>query len=199
MSDFEGNVLFFDTETTGLPLNYKDPSSEVDNWPRMVQLAFILCSSSGNVLESVNYIIKPDGYDIPDSVSDIHGVTMEVAENEGVDLRIVLEHFRKMLDNSCCLIAHNVEFDSKVVGCEFYRVFGEDFLIGKRMMCTMKNHNVIEYCALPPFRYGSYKWPTLTQLHVRLFSAEFEGAHDASADVLVLKKCFWELVGLGVL
>jgi len=28
--------LFFDTETTGLPRNWKAPVTDLDNWPRMV-------------------------------------------------------------------------------------------------------------------------------------------------------------------
>ena len=61
--------LFFDTETTGVPQDYKAPSSDTDNWPRMVQLAWILTDDEGSRLHSGNLIIRPDGFEIP--VSDI--------------------------------------------------------------------------------------------------------------------------------
>ncbi len=34
--------VFFDTETTGLPLNWKAPVTELENWPRLIQLAYIV-------------------------------------------------------------------------------------------------------------------------------------------------------------
>jgi uncharacterized protein YprB with RNaseH-like and TPR domain len=33
--------LFFDTETTGLPKNWKAPVTDLNNWPRLVQFAFL--------------------------------------------------------------------------------------------------------------------------------------------------------------
>jgi len=33
--------LFFDTETTGLPKNWKAPIEDLNNWPRLVQLAWL--------------------------------------------------------------------------------------------------------------------------------------------------------------
>lgn len=33
--------LFFDTETTGLPKSWKAPVTDLNNWPRMIQLAFL--------------------------------------------------------------------------------------------------------------------------------------------------------------
>jgi hypothetical protein len=33
--------LFFDTETTGLPSNYKAPATDLNNSPRLVQLAWL--------------------------------------------------------------------------------------------------------------------------------------------------------------
>ena len=35
--------LFFDTETTGLPRNWKAPVTHLNNWPRMIQIAWIAC------------------------------------------------------------------------------------------------------------------------------------------------------------
>ena len=36
--------LIFDTETTGLPRNFKAPITDTDNWPRVVQLGTMLLS-----------------------------------------------------------------------------------------------------------------------------------------------------------
>jgi DNA polymerase III alpha subunit (gram-positive type) len=53
--------LVFDTETTGLPLNYNAPLSDSDNWPRMVQIAWQLHDEEGKLIENQDYIIKPEG------------------------------------------------------------------------------------------------------------------------------------------
>ena len=64
--------LFFDTETTGLPKNWRAPVADLNNWPRLVQLAYLYCDGDGNTLLSGDYIIKPDGFLIPESASIIH-------------------------------------------------------------------------------------------------------------------------------
>lgn len=69
--------LFFDTETTGLPKNWKAPSSAVNNWLRMVQIAWVLADDEGAVLETFSAIIRPEGCTIPREASDIHRVTQE--------------------------------------------------------------------------------------------------------------------------
>jgi len=70
--------LFFDTETTGLPLNWKAPVTHVNNWPRMVQLAYLYYDTDGKMIDSGDYIIKPEGFTIPAEVSRIHGFAAAV-------------------------------------------------------------------------------------------------------------------------
>lgn len=48
-----------------------------------------------------------------------------------------------------------------------------------------------DYCAIEGY-YG-YKWPKLSELHIKLFGYDFEEAHNAAADIDATAKCFWEL------
>jgi DNA polymerase-3 subunit epsilon len=185
--------LFFDTETTGLPLSWNAPASNTSNWPRMVQLACLLTDPDGIIIEQRNFIIKPEGYTIPSEASNIHGITTERANREGLDLNASLSDFSSLLVRATHLVAHNMEFDEKIVGAEFHRKFGSDPLPSKAKFCTMKNPQVIEHCSIPPFRYGSYKWPKLSELHTKLFGVDFDEAHDASVDIKATAKCFFEL------
>ena len=57
--------LIFDTETTGLPRNYNAPISDLDNWPRMVQIAWQLHDDAGALLHHDSIIIKPEGIQFP--------------------------------------------------------------------------------------------------------------------------------------
>jgi DNA polymerase III epsilon subunit-like protein len=87
------------------------------------------------------------------------------------------------------LVAHNIDFDTNVVGAELVRAEIDNPLPEKRRRCTMKES--ADYCKLPG-KYG-YKWPSLTELHEILFGSPFEGAHDAAADCLACMNCFFEL------
>ena len=52
--------LIFDTETTGLPKNWNAPVTDVDNWPRCVQIAWQLHDREGKLLEDAYKILRSD-------------------------------------------------------------------------------------------------------------------------------------------
>lgn len=185
--------LFFDTETTGLPKNWKAPLSDLNNWPRMVQLAYLLYDNNGKMISGGDYIIKPVGYTIPAEVAKIHGITTERALREGVALLGVLQEFNEMINDANVLVAHNISFDEKIVGAEFLRHKMPDSIAPKKKICTMQSST--NFCAISG-PYG-YKWPKLSELHYKLFNYHFEEAHNAAADINATAKCFWELKRLG--
>ena len=94
-------------------------------------------------------------------------------------------------------MGHNVEFDKNIVGCEFLRIEMNDLLSDYPLLDTMKEST--EYCQIPGRRGGGFKWPSLTQLHEKLFGEDFDEAHNASADVEATTRCFLELVRLDVI
>lgn len=185
--------LFFDTETTGLPKNWKAPVTNLNNWPRMIQIAWIFCDEKGSRLASDDFIIKPENFIIPKAASNIHGISTEKAIAEGELLENVLQQFNDLVAQSDYIIAHNISFDEKILGAELLRKKVNSNFKSKRKLCTMKAST--NYCKIPG-HYG-YKWPTLSELHIKLFGEDFEGAHDASADIMATEKCFWEMKRLG--
>lgn len=187
--------LFFDTETNGLPRNWRAPLSDLNNWPRLVQLAWQLYDGQGNLLGAGDRIIRPEGFTIPVQASSIHGITTERALREGIALTDALGEFRDQLAGAQYLVAHNMSFDEKIVGAEFLRTTRNNPLEGRRKLCTMER--TTDFCAIPG-NYG-YKWPKLSELHVRLFGEDFEEAHNAAADIGATAKCFWELKRRGIL
>ncbi|MEZ4826100.1 MAG: 3'-5' exonuclease [Bacteroidia bacterium] len=188
--------LFFDTETTGLPKNWKAPVTDLPNWPRMVQLAWLVYDEAGKEVSRVNYLIQPKGYRIPVGVSMMHGITTERAAKEGIPLEAALAAFAGAVEDAVQLVAHNIAFDEKIVGAEFLRMGISSQLFDKPRLCTMKS--TIDYCRLPG-NYGKYKNPSLTELHQKLFGHKFDDAHDALADVAACARCFFELRELGVM
>lgn len=189
--------LIFDTETTGLPRDYNAPISNSDNWPRMVQLAWQLHDETGKLISAKNYIIKPVGFDIPIAVANVHGITTERALKDGVDLQFALEAFKLDLEKTTYNVGHNIEFDINIVGAEFYRLVIENELANKVLLDTMKSS--VDFCALKGGRGGGFKYPKLTDLHIKLFNKDFGDAHDAAYDVDATARCFFELLKLNVI
>lgn len=187
--------LFFDTETTGLPRNWKAPVSDTDNWPRMVQLAWLVYDSQGQRQAAQNFIIRSEGYTIPKAASDLHGITTAVATETGTDLQDVLTLFVDQVRAAECLVAHNMSFDERIVGAELIRKEMSSELFERERICTMQA--ATDFCALSG-PYG-YKWPKLSELYVKLFGESFDDAHDAAADVDATARCFWEMRALGLL
>jgi len=188
--------LFFDTETSGLAKNYSAPIDKIDNWPRIVQIAWKLYDKDGINIDTQSFIVKPDGFKIDEASIKIHRITEERAYKEGVDLLYALEEFEKVVKRSKYLIAHNIPFDEKVTGCELFRLNKKNFINDCIHVDTMRT--TIEYCAIPSKR-GGYKFPTLSELYKKIFNDYFEEAHDALVDVTALAKCFFALQKLGVL
>jgi DNA polymerase III subunit epsilon len=187
--------LFFDTETTGLPKNYNAPLTKSDNWPRLVQIAWIIMDDAGLEIETHESIIKPEDFNIPYQATKIHGITTEQANIEGVLLETELYKFATAIDKIGILVAHNFDFDSKIIGAEFIRKKILNHLFDKSYICTMKS--TTNFCRLSG-RYG-YKWPTLSELHQKVFGVEFKEAHNAMVDVQACTRCFFQLKKLGVL
>jgi len=44
-----------------------------------------------------------------------------------------------------------------------------------------------------------YKWPTLSELHYKLFNTYYVDKHNAYNDIKATAKCFWELQRIGVI
>jgi len=188
--------LIFDTETTGLPKNYNAPITDTDNWPRMVQISWQLHDDMGKLIEQQDYIIKPEGYNIPFESQNIHGISTELAMQEGHDLQEVLEKFNQVLDQAEFLVGHNLGFDLKIMGAEFYRKNLETRLLKKPVLDTM-TEKTATLCQLPGGKGGRFKMPRLGELYKHLFGKEFAEAHNATADVEATARIFFELIRLG--
>ena len=185
--------LIFDTETTGLPRNYNAPISDLDNWPRMVQIAWQLHDDSGALLHHDSIILKPEGYTIPFNAVQIHGITNERANEEGQDLKNILLQFAEVINKTSYLCGHNIEFDINIIGAEFLRCGLPNIFEGKQTIDT-KSDQTTAFCAIPGGKGGKFKWPTLTELYSKLFNDKFAEAHNAAFDVAATAKVFFEII-----
>ncbi|MGY6742036.1 MAG: DNA polymerase III subunit alpha [Cecembia sp.] len=189
--------IIFDTETTGLPRNYDAPMEDLDNWPRLVQLAWQLHDAKGNLISNNNFIVKPEGFTIPYNAEKVHGISTERASKEGHELNKVLQIFHEDVAKAKYLVGHNIGFDINVVGAEFLR---KEIPMQLREMEELDTKDLAtEFCAIPGGKGGKFKWPTLTELHHKLFGNGFADAHDAAYDVDATAKCFFGLISQQVI
>ena len=185
--------LIFDTETTGLPKRWDAPITDTGNWPRCVQIAWQLHDEMGRIIEHQDYLVQPDGYNIPYDAERIHGISTELAQADGIPLSEVLEKFNVALSKSKFIVGQNLKFDINIMGCEFHRLGIESPMSSMPVLdtCTEVTASLLQ---LPGGRGGKFKLPTLTELHSYLFNKPFAEAHNATADVEATTRCFFELI-----
>ena len=189
-------TLFFDTETTGLPVNKKiDALASNGNWPDLVSISWSLYDSDVCV-KRASHIVKPGGWIIPQESIAIHKITMERAEAEGLPLTQVLEEFRNDLVKCSRVVAHNMNFDKNTLFHAFAWRTGKDprkFWPASGEFCSLeKSKNELKLPARYPKPGDMYKMPRLDELYQATFNEPApEGAHRSDRDVEVLEKIVW--------
>ena len=189
-----GAYLFFDTETAGLPRYRNAPVGDTRAWPRLVQIAWLLCDDGGCIARQDCFVVRPDGFTIPRDAVRVHGITTDLALRSGVPLRVALDGFREATARSSAVVAHNMAFDGAVVAAECARSGVANPLSGIPSVCTMEAS--VRVCGIR--RPGGLKWPTLAELHRTLFGTTYSGAHHAGNDAAACARCFVELKRRGI-
>jgi hypothetical protein len=208
--------LVFDTETTGLPsIKFIGPRY-LDQWPHIVQFSYVIYDNISNTLEINDNIIKiQDNIDISQESIAIHGITKKMTKKYGVKLDEVFQKFFQYVQVADYIIGHNIEFDINMVRVELLRkiyksgnvrvfhnieetgeiqlwkIYLNELQNRENIICTMKTNT--DFCNIQALsKYGkSYiKWPTLIQLHNKLFSTEPKMLHDSFVDILVTLRCY---------
>lgn len=188
-------ILVFDTETTGLPTGRNPSVISTHNWPYMVQLSCILYDTLNNTLiESINEVIKiPDGINISRDSQKLHGISKELTKSQGIDIKIILNRFNKLLNQADTIIGHNISFDKNIIMVESLRnKVIQDFK--KNEYCTMKN--AIQLCNITAYNKNNMpylKYPKLKELYDKLFNYIPEGLHNSMVDVLVCLRCYGKM------
>jgi DNA polymerase III subunit epsilon len=194
-------AMFFDTETTGTPKDYKAPIRQLDNWPRIIQLAWQVADvSTEKLLRSRKFLIKPDGWTIPQEKFWIdNGFFQGESESKGRLMGRVMDVFIHDLNLCDIIVAHNFNFDYPITAAEMIRYNKEPEKRPDRLkICTMENS--VHLCKIPFPRGGrGYKWPKLEELYKYLFKDNMQGMHDAGHDVTACRLSFFELLRRNVI
>ena len=184
MRDF---ILFIDTETSGLPKNWHAPYSEKDNWPFIVQIAWLIYTRTGKLLKTENHYIRDEDFEISPDSQDIHGINSEFLREKGKDRREVmglLQH--DLLKYSPLIVGHFMLLDYHMLGVGFYRAGIQNPVSDLPTFCTME--------LSAGFLSSSHKKHLkLGELYERLFGKPLEQQHNALLDAQATSACFFEL------
>lgn len=192
------DVLFFDTETTGIPERSWNWDTDFEQYPHVVQMAWL----HGCKVET--HIIRPDGWEIPQETVDVHGITTEYALEHGEPFASVVDMFIQDCHDAGLICGHNIHFDTSIIKANILRELGREYYDandvenalykGKRidtMRPTMKWVDV-------RMANGRLKFPNLSELYSRCFPGETFPAHDALEDVKAVAKCLPVILELGL-
>jgi DNA polymerase III epsilon subunit-like protein len=179
--------LFFDTETTGLPDDFNSLSSYSN--VRLVQVAYIVYNNYGGKIYERNYIIKPEGFEIPENSTKIHKISNSLALIAGKSLNKVLIDLNDKINRCSFIVGHNLNFDYNVLLSELNRANITTKIHSRIKICTMKS--TTDYCAITTSK--GYKWPSLAELYKKIFHEDMKEAHNAGKDIEATAKCFWYL------
>ena len=210
-------VLVFDVETSGL-LPKKDKSNPnhipIEAYPHILQLSYALYDISSNQLSDTydTYINVKKEVEISDKITELTGITRRSC-NKGVSMVEALTSFYKAYISSDVIVAHNIDFDKKMILVELERnrpeiikntpecmtIFNSTYeeLNGVEHYCSMRKGTVITNIIVPskyPGKPPSLKWPRLNELYAKLFDGEtVDGLHNAMVDVLVCLRCYMKM------
>lgn len=198
-------AIAFDTETTGLP-NWSMPSGDPSQ-PRVMALAAQLFDDeTGSVLDEMDVLIKPDGWEIPELIANLTGITTEMCEATGVPMEQALGQFVEMWKRADHRVAHNESFDMRMIRIEIMRhpvysmeMVGEvsfaDYWKKAPAYCTQGSSTKL--INLPPtekmIRAGrrTPKSPNLTEAYHFFTGKDLENAHSARADMEACKVVYF--------
>jgi DNA polymerase-3 subunit epsilon len=174
MTETNKTIVSYDTETTGLP-NWKTPSGG-DDQPHVVQIGAVKYNAETEcVVDSIDMIIRPDGWVIPEETIAVHGITNEYALKFGIPEQAAI----KLLLDFCEYserVAYNRTFDQRIIRIGLKRFFDEDI---QEKWANKEDH----HCSMQMARkvIGG-KNPKLTEAFKHFTGEEMEGAHNALAD-----------------
>ena len=193
------DVLFFDTETTGVPDKSYKWDSDFMEYPHVVQIAWM------HGCKTEVHIIRPDGWEIPQETVDIHGITTEYALEHGEPFASVVDMFIQDCHDAGLICGHNIHFDTAIVKANILRELGREYYDANDVETALYKGKRIDTMR-PTMKWvdarmsnGRLKFPNLTELYSRCFPGESFPAHDAMEDVKAIARCLPVILDLGLI
>lgn len=192
------DVLFFDSETTGVPDRSWNWDTDFEKYPHVVQLSWM----HGCKVES--YIIRPEGWEIPEEAEKIHGISTKWATMHGVPFALAVDRFIADCHDAGLICGHNIHFDTGIIKANILRELGREYYDANHVESALYKGKRIDTMR-PTMKWvdarmqnGRLKFPTLSELYSRCFPGETFPAHDAIEDVKAVARCLPVILDLGL-
>lgn len=186
--------LIFDASPQTKPASFKAPFSDTVSWGKLVHLSWILLDENFKPIEDYDCVVKPPGEMYGEKVLSYARLEPEDVTKKAVDVEVMLEYFKKSVDQCMYMFAHNLNVNENLLAAEHIRNGIEITFFKKERFCLMQEGT---YYAKMPARGGGYKWPSLTELHAACFNSGYTPANNARADVIAAARCFIKLMKTG--
>lgn len=185
------NLLFIDTEASGLPKKWNAPYSKVNNWPFSVQISWLIYHRNGDLIKQENHFIRDNDFKITPAAQDIHGITHEFLNQHGEPRHSVMELLAEDIKKyHPMLIGHFMELDFHVLSADFFRSGVENPAINAPIFCTMIATKQL-------LVHPQSKYLRLGDLYELLFKTPLLHQHNALNDAAATAACFFELIKKG--
>ncbi len=183
--------LVIDTETSGLPKKWNAPYHTKNNWPHVLQIAWLIFNREGKLVKKHNHYLKPGDFKIGKASTKIHHITLDFLSEKGEDRSTVFQNFTADISTyQPLIIAHFAELDFSMVGAEYHRLNLPNPLIKSNFFCTLK-------ASAPYVKNPTFKFLKLNVFYKTLFKKRPENLHNALVDAELTAEIFFYLLQKG--
>ncbi len=185
--------LFIDTETSGMPKRWSVSTQKVDQWPYILQIAWVIYAKTGEKVLFRNFYINAGNIAIDEQSLQLHGITAQFIQEKGMKRRKVMQLLAKDLGRyQPLIVGHFLEFDRRMLEVGFTRAKVKQNFAHLPKFCTMVFSQNLRQASFTP------KYMRLDELYFYLFNTALKNHHDAFHDALATKEIFFELLRRGV-
>jgi DNA polymerase III epsilon subunit-like protein len=198
-------ILCYDTETTGVIYgsDYTNPAN-----PFLASIAMILFDTEARrVVSSFNTAILPEGWSMPPEAGAVNGLTTEYLCKVGIPASLVTPAAIALALNADLRIAHNVDFDTKIMATALWRHLQEEIADGLYTPVDAAHNTVKNWLSLPTYCTmkeskaivgatnikGNIKAPKLIETYRHFFGKDLDRAHSANADAVAVLEIYMAL------
>lgn len=187
--------VVLDTETSGL-FDFKLPA-DAPGQPRLAEVHLILLDDDLKIEEQRHFFVKPEGWEMTEGATKVNGLTTEMLTEKGVPVVEVLAAYTDLIKAGRIAVAHNSQYDLKMMRAELRRAGKPDLFEETPNICTMRG--LTDVCKIPPKGgRGGYKFPALSEACV-FFGITNMGDHSAQNDALAVVELLRQMKSLNVL
>ncbi len=183
------NYLIFDTETSGLPAFNLPPGAPEQ--PVILQIAAILLDDKFEEIATFNSLVDYGrDMEIHPMATAAHGLTNELCRATGKPVLEVYVAFSELYlrQEITTFVGHNLKFDIFMWRCFVDQNIHKNPFFARHTFCTMEAMTPV--CKIRNKTRPGFKWPKLQEAFYHIMGYEFDGAHDALADVRACAEVF---------